>query len=226
MISLIDISRAVGHLRDPKVLFDRLSLRVEAFEHVGILAPSGSGKTTLARIISGLETPDSGFIERNGTVSWPIGFTSALHPSLSGAENTALVGRMFNLNVDELVLKVEDFSELGAAFRKPVAELSPGMRNQLGQALSLSSDFDLFLADDMSSVSAPGFRDKCDAALLDKGASAAMIFLSRHPRVIRQYASTVYVLTGGKLTLCESVDHAQDILTYMQSKEQLDYALA
>lgn len=225
MISLIDISRAVGHPREPKVLFDRLTLRVEPFEHVGILATSGSGKTTLTRIIAGLENPDSGLVERNGTISWPIGFSSALHPGLSAAENTALIARLHNLYVDEFVLRVQDFCELGSAFHKPVCELSPGMRNQLGQSLSLSTDFDVFLADDMSSVSAPGFRDKCDAAILDKGACSAMIFLSRHARVIKQYASTIYVLTGGKLTLCESAEHAEDILKYLQSKEQPEYAL-
>lgn len=225
MISLIDVSRAVGAARAPKIILDRASLRVEAFEHVGILAPSGSGKTTLARIMAGLETPDSGLVIRSGTLSWPIGFSSSFHPMLSAAENVALIARLWNLDRDDYLARVEDFCELGRAFHGPVADFSPGMRNQLGLALSLCADFDTYLADDMSSVSAPGYRDKCDAALLDRGASSTMIFLSRHARVIKQYAATVYVLCGGQLVLCESAEHADDILTYVQSKEQPDYAL-
>ena len=96
----------------------------------------GSGKTTLARIMAGLETPDSGLVIRSGTLSWPIGFSSGFHPMLSAAENVALVARLWNLDRDEYLARVEDFCELGRAFHGPVSDFSPGMRNQLGLALS------------------------------------------------------------------------------------------
>ena len=47
----------------PRVLFDRLSLRVDAGECVAIVGESGVGKSTLLNCIAGLEPVDSGEIQ-------------------------------------------------------------------------------------------------------------------------------------------------------------------
>ena len=47
----------------PRVLFDRLSLRVGAGECVAIVGESGSGKSTLLNCIAGLEPADGGEIQ-------------------------------------------------------------------------------------------------------------------------------------------------------------------
>lgn len=47
----------------PRVLFERLSLRVEAGECVAIVGESGSGKSTLLNCIAGLEPVDAGSIQ-------------------------------------------------------------------------------------------------------------------------------------------------------------------
>jgi len=84
-----------------------------------------------------------------------------------------------NAPADELALSVEDFSELGAAFYKPTSSLAPGKRVQLALALSLNTEFDMYLADDMSASTNPAFREKCDAALLDKLKSSGLIMFTR-----------------------------------------------
>lgn len=45
-------------------LFERLTLTFQHEERVGLIGPNGAGKTTLLRILAGIETPDTGLVER------------------------------------------------------------------------------------------------------------------------------------------------------------------
>src|SRR4029450_12309424 len=46
------------------VVLDGLSVIVPPRARIGVVGPNGSGKTTLLRVLAGLETPDSGLVER------------------------------------------------------------------------------------------------------------------------------------------------------------------
>lgn len=218
MISLIDVSRYHGPASDPHILLDRVSLRVEPLDRVGILAPSGSGKTTLARIMTGKERPDEGQVTRHGAISWPIGFAAAFHPNQTCAQNIACIARLWHLDPTDISAKVEDFVELGDAYYRPVKELSPGKRVNLGLALSLNFTADIYLADDMSASADMHYRDKCDAALADRLASSGIVVLSRHLRVIKQFATRFYVLADAQLIQCSDAQQTQEILKLIETE--------
>tara|TARA_Y100000591_G_scaffold138809_1_gene119219 strand:+ start:153 stop:1133 length:981 start_codon:yes stop_codon:yes gene_type:complete len=61
MIALKNISKKY----DDTMILEDISFTCEKGDIVGLIGSSGSGKTTLLRIISGLETPDSGTIQLN-----------------------------------------------------------------------------------------------------------------------------------------------------------------
>jgi len=56
--------RDLGKTYASHTLFENLSLAFHAGEHVGLIGPNGAGKSTLLRILAGLETADSGTVER------------------------------------------------------------------------------------------------------------------------------------------------------------------
>jgi len=59
MLQLSDISKRYGD----NLLFEKVSLTVNAGERVGLVGPNGCGKSTLFRIIMGQERPDSGSVQ-------------------------------------------------------------------------------------------------------------------------------------------------------------------
>src|SRR5579872_6938683 len=52
---------------DGHLALDRVSLNLEKVHTLALIGPSGGGKSTLLRIIAGLEFPDSGGVEINGS---------------------------------------------------------------------------------------------------------------------------------------------------------------
>ncbi|HTV88906.1 MAG TPA: ABC transporter ATP-binding protein [Stellaceae bacterium] len=62
MLELASLSRAFGGLS----VIDRLDLRVEAGEILGVLGPNGAGKTTLFNMIAGVLPPSGGRILLDG----------------------------------------------------------------------------------------------------------------------------------------------------------------
>ena len=56
--------RDLGKTYASHTLFENLSLAFHASERVGLIGPNGAGKSTLLRILAGLETADSGIVER------------------------------------------------------------------------------------------------------------------------------------------------------------------
>jgi peptide/nickel transport system ATP-binding protein len=68
LLELHQVSKSFGHSKgnSPCVL-ERISLVLEPGEALGLTGPSGSGKTTIARIVLGIEQPDSGKVLFKGT---------------------------------------------------------------------------------------------------------------------------------------------------------------
>ena len=62
MIGLESISLAFGE----KVLFDDVSLRINARDRIGLVGANGAGKTTLVRLVMGEMDPDSGHVDKAG----------------------------------------------------------------------------------------------------------------------------------------------------------------
>src|SRR5262249_24849740 len=60
IVSARRVSKAYG----PTTLFSDISLTVRSGERVGLIGNNGAGKSTLQRIFAGLETADSGVVER------------------------------------------------------------------------------------------------------------------------------------------------------------------
>lgn len=217
MISLLNVSRYHSAKSQPNIILNNVSVQFGPKERVGILALGGTGKTTLARLISGVERPDLGHITGDHSVSHPLGSTAGFHTGLTGAENVRFLARLLRRNISETTDYCESFADIGTYFHQPVAHYAPMMRARLGFAFSMSVEFDTYLSDGITSAGDHSFRDKCEAALLERLTRSGLILMSRHARTLNRFCTTFYALHAGQLIQCSSAEEAKDILDYAGS---------
>lgn len=175
---------------------------------VGILGRNGAGKSTLMRILAGVEKPTSGLVERNMSVSWPLGYSGGVHPMLTGADNARFVARIYGRPPQWTVDFVRDFAELDEEINSPVRTYSSGMTSRLSFALSLAVDFDCYLLDEVTSAGDARFNAKCRQALLSRRRRSALILVSHNADTVRSFCRHAAVLDGGRLFFHEDMDQA------------------
>jgi len=210
VIRLENVCKTYGTRLGRRLVLDHVNLVLERGRHIGILGRNGAGKSTLIRLLSGAEMPTRGRIHRGMTVSWPLAFTGAFAPHLTGLDNLKFVCRVYGVDWRPLVPFVEEFTELGIYLREPVLNYSVGMTMRLAFALSMAIEFDCFLIDEGLSVGDSRFGDRCHVELFQKRKDRSFILVSHDPNVIRAYCERAAVLHEGRLLDFPSIETAFD----------------
>ncbi|MEZ5817635.1 MAG: ABC transporter ATP-binding protein [Hyphomicrobiaceae bacterium] len=192
-------------------VLDGISFRVGMGEKMAVLGRNGAGKSTLIQILSGLQRPTSGWIERGLTMSWPLALGGGFEGELTGFDNVRFISRLYNVPFKETFSFVEDFTEIGRQLHMPVRFYSAGMRMRLAFALSLAIDFECFLIDEVILVGDRRFQEKCVDEIFGKRRGKAMILAVHGVDVVREHCNFALVLKNGRGRVFDDVNLATDI---------------
>ena len=162
MLELKNVSLSYGDLR---VLRD-VSLRLAHGKRIAVMGSSGCGKTSLLRVIAGLQSPDSGTVERT---------VQRLLPWLTAEENVRLVLPDAH-HGDDSAAWLSRFGLSDAADKLP-AELSGGMRQLVSLARALVCAPDLLLLDEPFKALDAAAKQNAITAV-SAGADAAIILVT------------------------------------------------
>lgn len=177
--------------------------------NVGLIGANGAGKSTLLRLIGGVDHPTKGSVERRCRVSWPMGY-GGLEGTLTGRQNAKFVcrihGRQTDLN-DRLAF-IQEFSEIGEAFDKPVSTYSSGMRSRLQFALSLAFDFDVYISDEVTAAGDAAFRKKAADAFKSMVSRAGLIMVAHDDGTLKQFCQSGIWIHDGKAHWFDEIDDA------------------
>ena len=193
-----------------RVLHD-ISFALARGEKLAVLGRNGAGKSTLIRLLSGIELPSAGTIERTMTVSWPVGLNGGVGGSMTGNDNIRFISRIYNKPFPLMRDYVDDFAELGRFLAEPVRTYSSGMRARLNFALSIAIDFDCYLIDEIISVGDRRFQQRSHEELFERRADRSLILASHIPHVVKQYCARALVLHRGRGKVFDDLDLALDI---------------
>jgi len=211
MIKFIDVLKFYRIHRHRKVVLNHVSINLESGLSYGIMGVNGSGKSTLIRLIAGAELPNSGRIQRSVRVSWPLGFSGGLHPSLTGRENVTFLSRIYGENPRLVLDFVEDFADLGPYLDAPVKTYSSGMGARLAFGLSMAINFECYLIDEVMAVGDDRFKARCKLEFNKRKEHSDIIMVSHTTSSIREYCDRGIVLANGKLHYFHDVDDAIEL---------------
>jgi sulfate/thiosulfate transport system ATP-binding protein len=140
---------------------EQVSLEIKTGSLVALLGPSGSGKSTLLRLISGLETPDTGRILLTGKDAThesvqdrKIGFVFqhyALFKHMTVRKNIAFgleIRKMPSARVKARVEELLDLVQLSGLGDRYPSQLSGGQRQRIALARALAVEPKVLLLDE------------------------------------------------------------------------------
>ena len=206
----------VGRGRKPVLAVDRVSLRLERGEIVGVLGANGSGKSTLIRLISGLLTLDEGRVEVFGhdvereelavkRLMNRVSVDAAFFKKLSPLENLSFAARLYGL--DSRSARSESLrilGRLGIAEKRagrPVEQMSRGMQQKVAIARALLTSPTLLLLDEPTTGLDP--RSKLDVqAFIEEVREthdAAIVLTTHDLAEAERLCDRIAILDGGRL---------------------------
>jgi putative ABC transport system ATP-binding protein len=200
-------------------VLDHLTLHVETGRFVAIMGPSGSGKSTLLHLLGGLDTPDSGEVELDGS---PLSALSDdartrlrrhrigivyqffnLVPVLTVAENIALPAVIAGRPAVTYRSTLEDVIELvglGDHRDKQPSQLSGGQQQRAAIARALFMSPAVLLADEPTgNLDLAAGADVLALFLAAKRAMGQTIVMVTHDPRTAGHADEVRLLRDGKV---------------------------
>jgi capsular polysaccharide transport system ATP-binding protein len=205
-IDLVNISKTYVTLGRRRTVFKNFSLTIPKGLNLGVIGPNGSGKSTLLSIIAGQLHPDVGRVVRNMSVSWPVGYSGAASPNLTGTLNCRFIARLYGKDPDEITQFVAELSELQEYMDWPVKTYSSGMRGRLNFALSMAIDFDCLLVDEGLGAGDQFFREKAESAIAERRKRASLLYVTHNLGEVIKLCDRVLVLGGPKPDISDDVE--------------------
>jgi len=215
MIKIENLTKSyLHHKAGRKYVFKDLSFTIPSDKNVAIIGRNGAGKSTLMNLLAKVDSPDSGRIITDKTISWPVGLSGGFQGSLSARENVKFIARTQGFRGKELYEKVayvEQFAEIGDYFDLPTKTYSSGMRGRVAFGLSLAFDFDYYIVDEAMSVGDAHFKKKASQAFKDKVGKANIILVTHGMTQVRTMCDLVVILNDGKAKIYEDVEKGIEV---------------
>ena len=196
-----------------------ISIELEENKITEIVGASGAGKSTLLHILSGLDTPDKGKVEIEGTEIFKlndeklskfrnknIGFIFQFHhllPEFTALENVSIPMMINGLSLKDAQKKSEELLEtvgLKERFEHKPAELSGGEAQRVAVARALANNPKIIFADEPTGnldSNNSEMMHKLFVELKDK-LGLTFLIVTHNPELVK-LADTVLEMKDGKL---------------------------
>lgn len=217
-----------------------VSLHIPSNKIFGIIGKSGAGKSSLVRLISLLETPDSGCVMYDDKrVDNLVGKDLLLQrrklgmifqnfnlfSSRTAGQNIAYPMEICGFSKKQIDVRVDEMLELvGLSDKKnaPVSTLSGGQKQRIAIARALSTKPDVLFCDEATSALDPQTTKSILSLIrqIQERMNLTVVMITHQMEVVRDACDLVAVLNDGEVVEQGSVD---DIFIHPKSEVTKDF---
>lgn len=181
-----------------------LNFEIKQGETIGVIGKNGAGKSTVLKLIAGVTQPTKGKVEISEKVAPLIELGAGFHHELTGYENiylNAAVLGMHKKEIDLVIDKIIEFSELEEFINVPVKKYSSGMYMRLGFSVAIHVNAPILLLDEVLAVGDADFQKKCMSFLknVKLSRSKTIVFVSHSEQLVKSFCDRVILLDHGKV---------------------------
>ena len=202
-MSLLEIKNVKKNFGGVEVLKD-ISLKVDKGEVLGIIGPSGSGKSTLLRCATGLETPDDGEINYDGTFGL-VFQNFNLFPHYSVMKNITDAPLRVQKRKKEEVYKEarELLAKMGLADKENAYpyQLSGGQQQRVSIARALAMNPDILFFDEPTSALDPELTGEILKVIKDLAAEHMTMVIVTHEMNLRKMFRSCNFMDNGYIAV-------------------------
>lgn len=182
---------------------NHINLNMAEGDRIGIIGHNGAGKTTLLRLITGVYSPTSGQVEKNGSIASLINITTGLEGDNTGEENIITKCLIMGLSIKQAKEKMEEikeFSELGDYIYMPLRTYSSGMVMRLAFSIATSIKNDIVVLDEWLSTGDEDFKVKAKKRLDQFIKDTPLLVLASHDiNLIKSQCNKIYRMNHGNI---------------------------
>ena len=203
-MSLLEIKNVKKNFGGVEVLKD-ISLKVDKGEVLGIIGPSGSGKSTLLRCATGLETPDDGEINYDGTFGL-VFQNFNLFPHYSVMKNITDAPLRVQKRKKEEVYKEarELLAKMGLSDKENAYpyQLSGGQQQRVSIARALAMNPDILFFDEPTSALDPELTAEILKVIRELAMEhMTMVIVTHEMNFARNVSDHVIFMDGGVIAV-------------------------
>jgi ABC-type polysaccharide/polyol phosphate transport system ATPase subunit len=184
----------------------------------------------MLKVLAGVTAPTKGNVEIRGRIFPMIELNAGLNMELTGRENVRLLGAVMGLSRKEIESKlpdIEEFTELGEWFDKPVRTYSSGMLARLGFGVAVNIESEVILIDETFAVGDLKFQNKSLARVKELRESGATVLMVSHSLETLQFVARRGVLMeeGRILSSGSSLEaiNAYETLVFRSEQKRLEH---
>ncbi len=204
---------------------DKVSLKFNHGDRVGLIGHNGAGKSTLLRVLAKIYEPIQGRIYLEGRISPLLNVMLGINYESTGYENIMVRGLLLGLTRKEIqtrLAQIAEFTELGDYLFAPVRTYSAGMQLRLAFAVATCIKPEILLMDEVIEAGDETFKKKAQArlsAFIEQ--SSIMVLASHSNETIKKICNKAVLLEKGQVKYFGCVKEAFDRYSINSGQESL-----